>query len=165
MSRTERSKGLSLGEENITSRNSIPFLQIPKSQWFKMTEKQRLDHLKKVSSTKVVVTSRAMIDPSAASLAANLETSKALSVDVNTVAAKVSVPLECLKGIWEKASELLNSPHGMSPAPSQPEQARMVLSKSGKRPHLVVPCKSGQFKCDSDCLNFKSLGICSHCVA
>ena len=53
----------------------------------------------------------------------------------------------------------------MSPAPGQPEQARMVLSKSGKRPHLVVPCKSGRFKCYSDCLNFKSLGICSHCVA
>ena len=41
----------------------------------------------------------------------------------------------------------------------------MVLSRSGKRPHLILPCKGGRFKCDSDCLNFKSLGICSHSVA
>ena len=49
----------------------------------------------------------------------------------------------------------------MSSAPGQPEEARMVFSHSGKRPHLVLPCK-GHFKCDSDCLNFKSLGMCSH---
>ena len=59
---------------------------------------------------------------------------------------------------------MLNSPHGMSSAPGQPEEARMVLSRSGKRPHLVLPCK-GRFKCDSDCLNLKSLGTCSHSVA
>ena len=44
------------------------------------------------------------------------------------------------------------------------EEARMVLSRSGQRPHLVVPCKGGKYKCDPDCANFKSLGICSHSV-
>jgi hypothetical protein len=88
-----------------------------------------------------------------------------LSVDVNTVAAKVSVHLDILKGIWKKAVELLQLPTSMSPAPGQPEKARMVISRGGKRPHLVIPCKGGRFKCDSDCVNFKSLGICSHSVA
>ena len=140
-------------------------LQIPESQWFKMMEKQRSDHImKRVANTKVIVSSIA-VDPSVTSPVADLEASKHLSIDVNTVAASVSVPLECLKGIWQKAEELLNSQHGMSPAPGQPEEARMVLSRSGKRPHLILPCKRGRFKCDSDCLNFKSLGICSHSVA
>ena len=129
-----------------------------------MTEKQRSDHMKRVANTKVIVSSIA-VDPSVTSPVADLEASKHLSVDVNTVAASVSVPLECLKGILQKAEELRNSQHGMSPAPGQPEEARMVLSCSGKRPHLVLPSKGGRFKCDSDCLNFKYLGICSHSVA
>ena len=29
----------------------------------------------------------------------------------------------------------------------------------------VVPCKGGQIKCDSDCLNYKSMGICLHSEA
>lgn len=65
--------------------------------------------------------------------------------------------LPCLQGIWRKAEELLNSPGNYG-------QARMVLSRSGQRPHLVVPCKGDRFKCDPDCIKFKSLGICSHSV-
>jgi hypothetical protein len=30
---------------------------------------------------------------------------------------------------------------------------------------LVVPCKGRKFKCDSDCANYKSTGICSHSLA
>ena len=41
----------------------------------------------------------------------------------------------------------------------------MVASRSGQRHHLVLPCKGGLIKCDSDCLNYKSMGICSHTVA
>ena len=93
------------------------------------------------------------------------KTPQMLSVDVNTVTASVSVSLDCLKGIWQKAEELLQSPNGMSSAPEQPEQDRMVLSRSGKRPHLVLPRKGGNFKCDTDCMNFKSLGLCSYTVA
>ena len=153
-----------LGRGKYRFKEQYSSLQIPQSQWFKMTEKQRLDHMEKVASTKVVVSSTA-VSPQVTSPVTNFEANKRLSVDVNTVAASVSVPLECLKGIWQKAEELLNSQHGMSPAPGQPEEAKMVLSRSGKRPHLVLPCKGGCFKCDSDCINFKSLGICSHSVA
>ncbi len=41
----------------------------------------------------------------------------------------------------------------------------MVISKSGKRPHLVTPKKNGSMTCDSDCPHYKSAGICSHVVA
>ena len=40
----------------------------------------------------------------------------------------------------------------------------MVLSRSGKHPHLVKCGKGGRVSCDSDCPNWKSLNICSHCV-
>lgn len=136
-------------------------LEVSPSKWFKMSEKQRQDHLAKVAKTKVSSTTSRITPPCSSQ---SVKSSKTLSVDVNRVAAKVSVPLECLVGIWQKAEELLQSPSDMSPAPGQPENARMVISRSGKRPHLVLPSKSG-YKCDSDCLNFKSIGLCSHTVA
>ncbi len=54
---------------------------------------------------------------------------------------------------WNMAEELLLSPTSVTAAPSQ------VESRSGTRPHLVVP--AGQFKCDDDCLNFKA--VLSYC--
>ena len=35
----------------------------------------------------------------------------------------------------------------------------------GKVPHMVTPNKSRSFCCDSNCVNWKSLGICAHSVA
>lgn len=49
--------------------------------------------------------------------------------------------------------------------PHRDDAARMVISKSGKRPHLVTPKKNGSMTCDSDCPHYKSAGICSHVVA
>ena len=78
----------------------------------------------------------------------------------------VYVPKACLKGIRLKATELLNSPGSITPAPGNSSQARMVMSRSGHHPHLVSPCKGvGKFKCDAVCANFKSLSICSLTVA
>ena len=48
-------------------------------------------------------------------------------------------------------------------APGHSDEARLVLSWSGKCPHFVLPTKVG-FKCNSECTNFKSLGLCSHTV-
>ena len=50
-------------------------------------------------------------------------------------------------------------------APGYPKGSKMVKSTSGKRPHLVKCAKGGRFSCDSDCPNWKALGICSHSVA
>jgi hypothetical protein len=41
----------------------------------------------------------------------------------------------------------------------------MIASRSGKRPHLVKCGKGGRISCDVECANWKSIGICSHCVA
>ena len=41
----------------------------------------------------------------------------------------------------------------------------MVSSYSGKVPHMVTPKKGGEFSCDSNCPNWKSMRICAHSVA
>ena len=55
-------------------------------------------------------------------------------------------------------------PNAIASAPGFDEGVKMVLSRSGKRPHLVKCGKVGRVSCDSDCPNWKSLNICSHCV-
>ena len=70
-----------------------------------------------------------------------------------------------LEGIWKKAAELVSTPHKIASAPGCSVLARMVESKSGKRPHLVNPGKGGKFACDGSCPNYKSVSLCSHTVA
>ena len=54
---------------------------------------------------------------------------------------ELNVPAPCLEGIWLKAGAIVGSSDNITPAPGQPMSARMVISSSGKRPHLVSPCK------------------------
>ena len=155
-------------------------LMVPESKWFKMTESQRRAHLDKVATSEIEpsATSSTLFSCSTETIAPPLthsdsnarqslstsssSTPRQLSVDMTSVAAEVTIPQPCLQGIWKKAEELLNSQGSITAAPGNSEEARMVLSRSGQRPHLVVPCKGGKYKCDPDCANFKSLGICSH---
>ena len=126
-------------------------------------QRKHLDRIAHASVTRPSDTSSLDPDPSLSTS----ETSSfgaVLSVDVHEVASVVTIPLPCLQGIWTKATELLSTSGSTVPAPGYSSEARLVLSRSGKRPHLVLPCKAGGFKCDSDCANFKSLGICSHTV-
>ena len=87
-----------------------------------------------------------------------------LSVRVDTFADLVTVPRSVLDGIWEKAFELATDPNAIAPAPGY-DKGQTVNSSSGKRPHLAMAKNKGQYCCDSDCGNHKSLGICSHSVA
>ena len=66
--------------------------------------------------------------------------------------------------IWKKATELLNEPESICKSPGGSAKDRIVKSTSGSRPHLVLSKKGGQFVCDNDCPNWKSLSVCSHSV-
>ena len=89
-----------------------------------------------------------------------------LSVSVETASELVTVPLNCLESVWAKA---INTSNTIVPLPGQDPEARMVLSYSGKLPHNYYgntkQIKGGEFCCDSNCLNWKIKGICSHTVA
>jgi hypothetical protein len=66
----------------------------------------------------------------------------------------------------KKASELIAQPGAISAAPGYGQECKMVMSKTGKRPHLVTSSKAnGRFFCDADCPNYKAICICSHTVA
>ena len=64
-----------------------------------------------------------------------------LSVDVSIAATLVNIPITCLEGIWVKAKRLMETDGAIAPALGQPSEARMVLSYSGKTPHMVTPKK------------------------
>ena len=76
-------------------------------------------------------------------------------------------PLETIKGIYEKANNLLHKPNAIVPAPGCDPKARMVESSRFKeRPHLVVPGKKkGEYRCEKNCPHFNGIRICSHSVA
>ena len=119
-----------------------------------MNAQQRAKHLSKVHSLATT------IQPGD-----SCEDKKELSIDMNIVLKQVNLPLTCIEGIWRKAIELINNPNAMSHAPGQSPESRMVLSYSGKNPHLVTATKGGSYNCDSHCPNWKSLGLCVHTVA
>ena len=77
----------------------------------------------------------------------------------------LKIPLDSIQGIWKKASELVGETASISPAPGYGPECKMVISRKGKRLHLVTQSKRGKYSCDSDCCNWKSLGVCSHTVA
>ena len=129
-----------------------------------MTTQQRKAHLARVHSAQVVSNDSESV--CGLSAATKSTSPSCLSLSVEDAAMRVSVPLKCLEGVWKKAHELLNTEGAIAPAPGQAPkaEARMVLSYSGKAPHMVLPRKGGDFSCDGSCPNWKALGICSHSV-
>ena len=77
----------------------------------------------------------------------------------------ISLPLTTVESIWSKAEEYLESDHEIVPAPGSDLRAKMVSSRSSSTPHFVRPLSSGQYVCDSNCLQWKSAQICSHIIA
>lgn len=93
-------------------------------QWFNMTPDQWQMHMK-VVSTRVV------------SKSANVNCPQLL---ISDVAASTNLPQPCLQGIRLKATKLLQAPGSIVAAPGHPANTWMVASRSGQRPHLVMPC-------------------------
>ena len=135
-------------------------LGVREGDWFTMNSQQRKQHLDKLHSITVMNTH----DPEKATSSEANEPLN-LPVDAVTVSACTNLPLTCVEGMWMKAIKLLQEENAVVPAPGQSDEARMVLSSSSKTPHMVVPTKGGGFSCDSNCPNWKSMGLCAHSVA
>ena len=102
------------------------YLEVEESEWFRMSTEERQRHLKKVHST----------------LPGKLNVvSSDITMPVDEAIELLNIPAPCLEGIWQKASMILSSSDNVTSAPGQPMSARMVISSSGKRPHLVSPCQ------------------------
>ena len=159
-------------------------LEVKEDKWFmKMSCIQREAHLKRVLSQKVGSKANAPrisstkvqdSDSNRPTCSRRLFTesslssdgiTKELSVDVSSFSEAVIIQKSVLDAIWTKANELLNDPKAICMVPGGTEKDRIVKSSSGPRPHVVTAKKNGKYSCDTECPNFKSLGICSHSVA
>ena len=68
----------------------------------------------------------------------SMSTSAQLSVRPEDFHSGLKIPLAAIQGIWKKAEELLSDPNAISPAPGYDSRCKMVMSRSGKCPHLVT---------------------------
>ena len=126
--------------------------------WSLMTREQREKHFKKVHQVNVLSNSTTLLEGC-------FQGCVSLPVSPEEFQNGLNVPLESIKKIWQKASQLLSDPSSISSAPGYSIECRMVASRSGRRPHLVTKTSSGKFSCDKECPNWKSIWVCSHCIA
>ena len=157
-------------------------MEISENEWFtKMSGSQREAHIKRVLSAPLESKTMAPRVSSLSTKAPAIESSKpscsrqlftaqnttkvSLSVDASSFADSVAIPKTVICAIWNKTTELLNDTGSICKFPGGNTKDRMVKSTSGSRPHLVTFKKSGQYACDNECPNWKSMGVCSHSVA
>ena len=74
------------------------------------------------------------------------------SPQITVLSSKLGLPKDAIEGIAKKAVDILSTDGAITQVPGHSNDAKMVLSYSGKRPHLVLPKRkcSGMF-CDDDC--------------
>ena len=135
------------------------FLEVKEVDWFRMTQEQRKRHMHKVATVQL----KSAEIPSEQASCSIL--SMQMSVPAEEFQEGLKIPLQAVQALWRKAEELVGNSNAISPAPGYDSTCKMVISRSGKRPHLVTSSKKGKYTCDNDCPNFKSMGICSHTVA
>ena len=89
-----------------------------------------------------------------------------LTTKLSVLSSKLGLPKHAIEGIAKKAVDILITDGAITQVPGHSNDAKIVLSYSGKRPHLVLPKRkcSGMF-CDDDCPQYKSGKLCSHTVA
>ena len=87
---------------------------------------------------------------------------KIISVDVAYFSDLVLIQSSVLNATWTKARELLTDEKSICMVPGDNSKDCIVKSSSG---HIVTAKKTGQYACDGECPNWKSLGVCSHSVA
>ena len=76
----------------------------------------------------------------------------------------VSIPTTTLQAIEEKAKQLLYEDSSIVPAPGS-DNAYMVKSWRGEKPHYVVVKPEGAVMCDSSCPQWRGSRLCSHIIA
>ena len=148
--------------------------EMDSSQWFKLDENARTDHLHRLRSTAKKLESKrddktgAAVPPSLPEKSSCTEGEALTSIDWPLYAKLpkcTAVPESTLNGILRRAEELVATTNTITTAPVD-GTARMVKSKSNpSRPHLVQVFQDGKVTCDENCPMWTSLKICSHCVA
>lgn len=139
------------------------YLQINPQKWAVMTPQQRQQAVKQFDSAPLR-NSKSQTEETCSNSTSTIADSKEMIVEPENTGI-VSIPLATLKLIWAKATEYMNSSNVVVSAPVPCPKAKMVASRSTSAPHFVQHLPSGQYICDSNCLQWKSSCLCSHTVA
>ena len=147
-----------LGEYQLCS--SYRSLGVSTKEWFKKNEKQRTRILDRFGSAKL---------ESYCPQAEDDVSQRAASPGQDS--PSTSNPLRCTRlpsstqySMWAKVQSYLEDESSYTKSPgSRDYSSILVKSTSSERPHFVSKTKTSVYKCDKDCLMFKSTnGICSH---
>lgn len=142
-------------------------LEVPHSQWFKKNEKQRHRLLDRFMNAAVRGGQNADL---ATAEVSEEQSSEGLLCQAQD-APCTSNPLKCTglpegiqSSMWDKVQRYLEDESSYTKAPGVLDYSCvLVKSSSSTRPHFVERTGVGRYKCDKDCLMFKSTnGLCSH---
>ena len=142
-------------------------LVLDQLKWTKMTPKQRELHLHKVATTKVVG-SLSFTENDEMSLSDSASTDYSPLPVTPEEAGLSNIPLMIVKGIWNKAKELLQTQGAVVIGPcfsKSVDTTVVVASKTSSKPRIVTIKPQGIICCESSCPNWSALRICSHSVA
>lgn len=156
-------------------------------EWFKKNQKQRervLDRFAKAqlstgvlgsashmstgdhhdgSSTSMTLSSTDL-DHSSAQLETMVTDHLQDSPTTSNPLSKTSLPQPIKQSMWDKVLSYIEDESSYTKTPGVTDYSSiLVKSTSGNRPHFVEKTSSNVYKCDKDCLMFKSTnGMCSH---
>ena len=133
-------------------------LGVTVQQWTTMNPDQRKKLLDSFDKASLIVS---VNDEIAASDQSTTTVSLPISPEDSGI---TTLPIVTLQGMWKKANDLLSTDNAITKAPGTDPKARMVLSYSSL-PHLVRSGDGGKYQCDSNCLQWSSCQVCSHCLA
>ena len=152
-----------LGEYNLTS--AYQNLGVETKRWFLKTEAQR--KRAKFMTAKLVesVESQEAVStvPCSAQDGGSCSRERSLPFKDNPLRS-TSLPQYTQDSMWKKVQGYLDDPTSYTSAPGVTNKSCMLVkSASGTKPHFVQRSGKSKYKCDGDCLMFKSTnGICSH---
>lgn len=158
-----------MGEYELV--DEFKYLEVPHDKWIQMNVEQRKQKIQKAYTAKVQDSTGVLL---ALPSTENAESSshKCLSVSIDD--AKIGhVSQERIKGMWDKAEQLLSTEGFILPAAGAANTARQVASLTGQKsgkfeiPHIVYAHKHPVgMEVKSDCPVYQSApNICQHALA
>ncbi len=150
-----------LGEYYLTS--EYQHLGVATKRWFQKTKPQRQWAIARFMNAKLVDSLQSVERgaPSAQDTSGGEERSVPSK---DNPLHHTSLPRYTQETMWKKVQRYLDDPSSYTCAPGVSDNSCvLVKSSSGTKPHFVQRNGKAKYKCDGECLMFKSTsGICSH---
>ena len=150
-----------VGEYKLSS----PYLSygVQAKDWFKKSQKQRERILDRFGKAKL-----SLVEHGVSVCASSTDEREPLADNragpsTSNPLQRTKLPASIQQSMWAKVQSYIQDKSSYSKSPGVSDYTSvLVKSSSSERPHFVTKKGSG-FKCDSDCLMFKSTnGLCSH---